>query len=243
MEEKMSTVTKVEKNLGTLGKILAIFTSPKEAFQSIDNKPTWLVPFLIIVILAILMQFFIMDIGFHDLIEKMEVREIPQEQIDIVQSKIEGPARYINLAVIPILTLIIWSVTSGIFLFCGNTLMGGESNFKKIFSIIAWSGLIETAGGLLKTLLILLKGTTYGIVTSLAIILPTPPLSEKPSIIYRILSAFDFFTIWKIILWIIGLALIYRFSTKKSSILVISIWIVWIIISVTSSTLFGSKFG
>lgn len=121
--------------------------------------------------------------------------------------------------------------------------MGGETSYKKVFSIVAWSSLVALLGGILKTFLILSKGTGHGVVTSLAVLLPTPPLGHKASILYRFLSKFDLFTIWTLILWIIGLAVVYRFTTKKSSTFVLSLWAIWIVLSVTLGSVLGRGFG
>jgi hypothetical protein len=122
-------------------------------------------------------------------------------------------------------------------------MMGGETKFKKVFSVMAWSSLVGMVGQILKTFLILSKGTSRGVVTSLAILMPTPELGEKTPILYRFLSRFDLFTIWELIIWIIGLAVIYRFETKKSAMLVLSLWAIWVLISVALGGLLGGMFG
>ena len=54
------------KEVGPIGRVIGIFTSPRETFESINKKPTWLVPFLISVILTIIMTFLVIDIGLQD---------------------------------------------------------------------------------------------------------------------------------------------------------------------------------
>jgi hypothetical protein len=239
----MNTETDSIKETGALSKVVGIFTSPRETFKSIDQKPTWLVPFLIVVILSVVMQFLVMDIGMKDQIARMEARNTPAAQIEAMQSRMEGPWKYIGVAFVPVAILAVWAVLAGILLFGGNTMMGGETKFKKVFSVMAWSSLVGMVGQILKTFLILSKGTSRGVVTSLAILLPTPELGEKTPILYRFLSRFDLFTIWELIIWIIGLAVIYRFETKKSAMLVLSLWVIWVLISVALGGLLGGMFG
>jgi hypothetical protein len=121
--------------------------------------------------------------------------------------------------------------------------MGGEAKFKKVFSVVAWSSLVGVLAGIIKTPLILSKGTLQGVTTSLAILLPTPEPGQSPSVLYQLLTKFDVFTIWTIALYCIGLAVIYKFTTKKSATLVISLWIIWIIISVALGSIFGGMLG
>jgi hypothetical protein len=239
----MSTEQSSGKEMGALSRIVGIFTSPRETFESIDRKPTWLVPFLIIVILMVVRQFLIMDIGIQDQLAMMEARDVPAERIEMARTQAAGPLKYLSIGFIPVVILIVWVVLAGIFLFVGNTVMGGESKFKKVFSVMAWSSLIGLVGEVLKTFLIMSKGTAQGVVTSLAILLPTPQAGQTPSVLYRLLSRFDVFTIWTMAIWIIGMAVIFRFTTKKSATLVLSLWAIYIILAVALGGLFSSFTG
>ena len=229
--------------MGDFERFLGIFTSPRETFVSIDRKPTWLMPFIIIVIVMIGLQLLSMDIGIKDRIADMQARDIPQEQVDQMTSRMTGPLKYIGLVAVPPITLLVWAILAGILLFGANTMMGGQTTFKKIFSAVAWSSLIGLVGAILKTLLTLSRGSTHGVATSLAILLPTPGLGQSKSVLYRLLERFDLFTVWTLFLWIIALAVLNRFSTKKSAILVGSLWAIYIVLSVALGGLFSGMTG
>ena len=239
----MGAETNEKNEMGVIGRIIGIFSSPKETFQNIDQKPTWLIPFIITVVVAICLNFLVMDIGMKDQIAKMEARGAPSEQIDAVETQMQGPMRYIQIVAIPVVTLAIWAILSGVLMFGCNIILGGEGKFKKVFSVIAWSGLVTLLGGIIKTLLILSKGTVHGVSTSLAILLPTPGIADKPPVLYSVLSKIDFFIVWQNVLWIIGLAVINRFATKKAATFVIPLWIFWIVISVILGRILGPVFG
>ncbi len=239
----MNSENKEKNGINALGRILGIFSSPKETFESIDQKPTWLVPFLITVLIAIGLNFLVMDIGIQDQIAKMEAMGTPPEQIEMVETQMQGPMRYIQIVAIPIVTLAIWAILSGILLFGSTTILGGNAKFKKVFSVVAWSSLVSLLGGIIKTLLILSKQTVHGVSTSLAILLPTPGLADRPSVFYRVLSKIDIFIVWQLLLWMIGLAVINRFTTKKAANFVIPLWILWILVSVALGSVLGPRFG
>ena len=231
------------KEMGIFEKIVGIFISPRETFEALDRKPTWLVPFLITVVMVLGMTVLTRDIGMQDMMAKFQAREMPQEQIDRIAAQSQGIGKYIQMVTIPIATLAIWALFSGVFLFCGNTLLGGSAKFKKIFSMMSWSSLVGCLSIIVSTVIILTKGTTQGVTTSLAVLLPVPALADKPSLLFRLLSKFDLFTVWSLVLWIIGLSVIYKFSTKKTAGLVISLWAVWIVISIAFGSMFGGIFG
>lgn len=238
----MSNETAETKKMGVIGKITGVFSSPRETFEAINQKPTWLVPFLLVVITVIVMQYAAMDIAMNDQIAKYDAKGLTA-QAEATRQQADSPFKFIGLIFVPLGTLAVWAIFAGIFLFTGNTIMGGEAKFKNIFSLLAWSSLIGIVGGALKTFLIVSKGTAIGVSTSLAALLPTPELSEGPSIFYRVFSRFEIFSIWSLVLWIIGFSVIYNFTTKKSATLVISLWAVYCVIAVALGGLLGGMFG
>jgi len=239
----MNTEGQKKSNMNVFEKIIGIYTSPKETFMEINKKPTWLVPFIIIALVAIISQFLLMDITFQDQIEVMKSRGMSQEQIELAQERMEGPMKYIGFIAAPIGLLIVWLILAGIFLFTGNNIMGGKAKFKDALAVVSWSGIIGIVQTGLYTYLVHSNGTRFGVTTSLAILLPTPQLGEDKTVLYRILARFDIFTIWTLILWIIGLSVVYNFSTKKSATMVLTLWAIYILFVVGVGSLLGGMFG
>jgi len=222
----MNTETKSENEMTFLGKILGIFTSPTETFQSIDRKPTWFLAFVVIITCLIITQFLILDIRVEDQLAMMEAQDAPAERLEMARSQSSGGLKYIQLGVMPIAVLLANLVIAGIYILLGNAVMGGDTRFKKVLSVVVWTGFIGIIQSALHTYLTLSKGTSHGVTTSLAVAVPTPPIGQSTPF-YRFLASIDIFTIWSIILLIIGFSVIFNFSRKKSSIMVVSLWIVW----------------
>ena len=231
------------KDMNVFEKIIGIFTSPRDTFVAIDNRPTWLIPFFIIIVVVVISQFLVMDIAMNDQIEAMKARGLSSEQIQTAQEHMQGPMKYIGFIIAPVGILIVWLILAGILLFTGNTIMGGKAQFKNVLAIISWSSLIGIVQAALRTYLIISNGTSFGVTTSLAILLPTPQVGESKTLLYRLLSRFDIFTIWTLILWIIGLAVVYKFSTKKSATMVLTLWAIYIVLVVALGSLLGGIFG
>jgi hypothetical protein len=227
-EEKLQDINQKEE-MGTLARFVGIFMSPKETCESLDRKPTWLAPFIFIVVLSIVLYMLALDIGLKDRLADMEARDLPAEQIERAQSFMEGPMKYVGVFVVPISMLIVVSIIAGILMIGCNTLLGGDEKFKKVFSLVMWVSLIPAVGGILKTFLIMSKGTTRGVTTSLAIMLPLPEIGEKSTMLFRFFERLDLFSIWQLCLWIIGLAVIYRFPVKKTAAYVLSLWVIYCI--------------
>ena len=233
-----------KKEMSALERSFGIFFIPKKTFESINRKPTFIVPFIITTVVIIIFSVSTMDIRIKDKIAKMKAYNIPQEQIELAESDIGNPTKYYIIPFIPVSIFMNWAIWSGLIFFVGNKLMKGNVKFEKIYSAIAWSSLIGiSCDNLIRMIIILLKGTTHGITTSLAIFLPTPQIGHGYPIIYKILSEFNLFTIWQIILMIIGFTIIYNFNKKKSAILTLSVWAPLILIKVALHVIIGDVSG
>jgi hypothetical protein len=227
-----------KKETGFFEKLAGIFISPRETFEALDRKPTWLVPFIIVAAAVLVMTVLTRDIGMQDMLARFEASDMPQEQIDRIVEQSQGPGRYIQMAVVPVFMVVAWCFFAGVLLFTGNTILGGKSTFKKLLSMVSWSSLIGLLSAAIHTALIITKGTSQGVTTSLALLLADPEPGAKPSFLFRLLSKFDFFTIWEMVLWAIGTSVLYRFSMKKSAGMVAVLWVLWVIISVSLGGLF-----
>jgi len=237
----MSEETTTAGEMSTMQKIIGIYTAPRRAFEAIDQNPTWLVPFIIGVVFFLIFQFLTVDMQMDYRIEMMEARgNIPQEQMDIAKTQMQGPIKYIGFVAGPIVWLIMIVIIAALFYVAGNIMIGGDSSFKKVFAIVAWTGLIGVISFIIITLLILSKGTLHGVALDLSILLDTPPVGEEKSVLFRILSKFDVIVIWEIVLYIIGMSVTYKSTVQKAAVPVLSLWVVWIIISVAFGGFFES---
>jgi len=230
----MSEETTATGEMSTLQKIIGIYSAPRRTFEAIDQNPTWFVPFIIGVIFFLIFQFLTVDMQMDYRIKIMEARgNIPQEQMDMAKTQMQGPVKYIGFVAGPIVWLIMIIIIAALFYVAGNLMIGGDSSFKKVFAIVAWTGLIGVISFIILTILILSKGTMHGVALDLSILLDTPAIGEEKSVLYRLLSKFDVFVIWELVLYIIGMSVTYKSTVQKAAVPILSLWILWIIISVT----------
>jgi hypothetical protein len=229
--------------MSTMQKIIGIFTAPRNAFEAIDKNPTWFLPFIIGVVFFLIFQFLTMDIQTNYRLEMMEARgDIPAEAMDAARAQMQGPVKYIGFVAGPIVMLIMIVIIAALFYVAGNIMIGGDTSFKHIFAMVNWAGLVGCISLIIMTLLIVNKGTMHGVALDLSILLDTPAVGESKSILYRILSKFDIFVIWQIVLYIIGMSVAYKSSIQKAAVPILSLWGIWIIISVAFGGFF-EQFG
>ncbi len=229
----MSEETTATGEMSTMQKIIGIYSAPRQTFEAIDQNPTWFLPFIIGVVFFLIFQFLTVDLQMDYRMEMMEARgDIPQEQMDMAKAQMEGPVKYIGFVAGPIVWLIMIVIIAALFYVAGNLMIGGDTSFKKVFAVVAWTGLIGVVSFIIMTLLILSKGTMHGVALDLSILLDTPAIGEEKSTLYRILSKFDVFVIWQMVLYIIGMSVTYKATVKKAAVPILSLWALWIIVSV-----------
>ena len=242
MEQVIPSVQPEEKTMGGASKILNIFFEPKRVFQSLKIKPTWLVPFIIVALLGIGFFYYTYPFIMHQQVEKIQENEkIPEEQKELIIEKMtekDHPPIW-QLAIAPVGTLVSLVVVAAVLFFVFNVLLGGDSIFRRVFSVYCYAGLIAIPAMIVKFPLIMMK-ENLNVQTSLALLLSP---NDKDTFLYSVFSSFDIFTIWQVILVSMGLGVMYKYTTKKAFTAVCILWIIWILVKSVFSTVFGGAFG
>jgi hypothetical protein len=216
---------------GLMNRFVNIFVNPRKTYEAIDQKPTWLVPFLIILILTLLITQLTFPIIMKSQLEMLRSNgNIPPEQLRIIEQRIteHSSAQRMFAAIGQIVVFpLVFLILAGIFYFTGSVVLGGDSTYKKVLSVYSWSACIGVLGALIVLPLILTKGSV-NISISPALLLSGDAVGSK---LHTLLSKFDFFTIWFLAVFASGFAFIYRFSTVKAYTAVGLLWGIWIALS------------
>ncbi len=211
-------------------RVTKVFYSPREVFSHLNEKPGWFIPVLILVVVSLIA----ISLTYSPIIRPEQIKRIEAsprlspEQIEEARSRLEGNFPLVialvgTVVVTPIALLIVSAVLYGIF-----SLMGSKATFKRVFAICSYSSLIAALAVVIKTPIQLAKGSSQ-IYTSA--VLAAPGLSTE-SVLFRLLNSFDIFTLWQLWVVILGFAVICNFSMKKSSIGVVSPWVIYVVLKV-----------
>ncbi|UCB52651.1 MAG: YIP1 family protein [Candidatus Zixiibacteriota bacterium] len=242
MEETVQTGPPEEKTMGGVSKFFNIFFEPKRVFQSLKIKPTWLVPVIIVAVLGMGFFYYTFPYIMNEQVQKIRDNDrIPEEQKERIIERIteaEHPPIW-QMAIAPAGTLIALVIVAAVLFFVFNVLMGGDSGFRRVFSVYCYSSLIAVPAMIVKFPLVMMKGN-INVQTSLGLLLSP---DAKGSFLHSVLSSFDIFTIWQVILVSMGLGVIYKFSTQKAFTTVVILWIVWILAKSGLGSLFGGGGG
>lgn len=241
MEQAIPSVQPEEKTMGGASKVFNIFFEPRKVFESLRIKPTWIVPFIIVALLGMGSFYLTFPYIVQQQVQRIQDNpDIPEEAkeqiIDKVREMDRPPTWQLGLAPAGVLVYLVVVAAALFFLF--SVLMGGESSFRRVLSVYSYSALVAIPAAIVKSPLIMAKGTV-NVQTSLALLLSP---DHQGSFIYSVLSSFDIFTVWQVILVSIGMGVMYKFTTKKALVAVCVLWIFWILLKSVLGGL-GLRFG
>lgn len=206
-----------ESKLSTVSAISGIYFEPEKTFKNIMQYPSWIVPFIISVVVSALMAYTTLPIQMEfqkGLILKSEKipENIKDKQLEGFENPgfMQGPVFAGIMGVV--MDVIYFVLTTLALLVMGNFILGGSSNFMMIFSMTCWAGLIGVLELIVKTIIMLVKGSVHAY-TSLALFMNPDQFNE---ISFQLLNVVDVFTIWKLIVFIIGFMVFYKFPRSKA---------------------------
>lgn len=215
---------------GFLTRLTNIFVNPVQALESIDRVPTWFWPMMLIVAISLITGLVAMPYSNQMAIDMIRNNPNipPQQAEEIIQGMSQtGPAAYLKtIGGIIIGIPLMFILFSAIFYFVGSVILGGDSTFKKVFSIWTWTSVISSLGALVKLPLIIIKKSAM-VTLSPALFLKGEQVGTP---LFAVLSSFDFFSVWSIAIFAIGFSIIYKFSRAKAFTTVGVLWIIWIAI-------------
>jgi hypothetical protein len=201
--------------------LVSIFYEPTRVFRALKEKPTWLIPLVVFLLAMTVMTYFIMPAvqkSQLQLIEKSEVYTAEQKaQIKEQMTTNKGFA-LIGVISAPIVWAIGTFIAVGLIMLMCNVILGGKAGFAQVYGVVVLSLMTWVISSFIKTPLIMAKDS-IDVRTSLAILLPGETTSGP---LYTLLNSFtDVFVIWQLILLIIGVKVIYDFTTQKASLAVL----------------------
>jgi hypothetical protein len=215
-----------------------VFTAPDACFTSIrDEKKSWtdyVIPILLLtamIVTFLLLTAEIVEQQQIDTIRKMPQLTEEQKEAAIQQSgtPLMSTLKYVSGILSNIIAVLF---TALVFWIVGNFIGGGEQKFSTLLVTTLYIQLITIPESIIKLILIMQKEILQ-VYVGLASLVTEPELG---SFGFQFLAQFEFFKIWRILLWVIAFKVLYRYTAKKSAILVV----VTMLIGMLLAALIGS---
>ncbi|HSO75762.1 MAG TPA: YIP1 family protein, partial [Blastocatellia bacterium] len=244
--------------LGPIQRLGGTLFSPGETFEDVNRKPTWIVPILIAMVTILASTLFfewrvkpnwdqIMVSETRKRVEKSG-QSLTEEQIQQQAAIGATFAKFAPLLAV-VFTPIIYLILAGIFAL-GLMFIQAKTTFKKVLSVVAWSGAATGIVALLVTVAVLfvrdpaelrnLNPSEFGniVPSNIGAFLS----SDTAAAIRSVASSLDVFTLWWLILLSIGFAAIAgsrKITSSKTGAMVFGFWLVFVVLKVAWAAAFG----
>lgn len=219
-------------------RIAGVLFAPAETFRDIARKPDILVPLLFIIVITYVTIALTMPHMDWDAMVAQQEEVMRKQNPNLSDSDMERMARItrasttVFMYAMPALLVAWYAIIAGVLLLACR-LFGGEGGYKQAFSatLYAWMPLVLSA--ILGTVVVLARGGLIDpqamqtlVKSNLGFLVE---MKEQP-VLFALLSALDIFTIWVLILLVIGFAALSRLSKTKVAAIVVSLWLVIVVI-------------
>ena len=133
------------KSMSLIAKILGIFLDPKRTFTSLRHKPDYIVPLTLLVFATIITTWIAWPVIEVSSMEMMEERMIDRgmddAQIEQMKEQQQKFGKISGMVGAPISTVLMAFIISGVLLFAGNIVMGGNAKYGQILSIYCYTSI------------------------------------------------------------------------------------------------------
>lgn len=239
-------------SVSSFGRIFGAIFSPKPTFESIAQRPTWILPLVLLSLLSIVTIFiFSQRVGWRGfMIRQDQQNSRLQKQMDQMtpeqrekmldqQTKAASIFGYIG-AVLGL--FIVAVIIAAVLMAALNLMSGGGVGFKTSLGIVAYSWVPGLIGGLLGILVLFLKDPSTIDIQHLVATNAGAFLSDDaPKWQESLLSSFDLFTFWSMILMGIGYSAVNpkKISFGKALGTIVVVWAIYVVCKVGISAAFS----
>jgi hypothetical protein len=198
-------------------RMAGVFFSPSKTFEQLDRKPDWLAPMILTVSATFVFVYLTLPITLPEQMakqeQKLEAQGMNSDQIEKAMAfgeKIGWVSGLVGGVLGPVIHLLVITL---FYWFVGNVMLHGQTTYLKMFSVCAYTGLINLLAMAIKLPLILVKQTA-DVELALGNFLPE---DMAESLWANILQVLDLFVIWRFAVLAIGFSVLYKFTLEKAA--------------------------
>jgi uncharacterized membrane protein YhaH (DUF805 family) len=232
--------------------LFGIIDRPTATFKAVLARRKWwmwAVPlFLVFLCFAVLMVVrapYDLEITLQQM--ERQLASMPPEQADAARASMETftslPFRLATGLTTGIILVLIGIVGQAALLYFGALVAGGEVDFGSVFTMSAWTRLPTSIYFLAQAGFILLAKRTIEAPGLSVLVATGDVLKDAQNPLYMLLARIDPFWLWHLLLVVLGLSVVARFSRFKSLVLTLVYAALSLVITVVPSLLVGGLAG
>ncbi len=229
-------------NPGVLRSLASVVAAPARTFEILKAKPRALRALLVVGGAMLALSFLLLKNPVTgapgpmllDIFASFDASEMPPEQRATVERVMTGPVGYLSAAIVPV-AIVVSALLVALVLAGEHYLLSNTNALRRVLAVVAHTSVVDLIELLFKAPLYFAKGSLK-VYSSLAILLPDDAADTR---LFRLLDAFDAFTIWKLVLLTIGLAIVTSRSRRQAALLVCVPWLAWVVATVALHDVFA----
>ena len=236
--------------LGQLERVADVFVAPTKTFADIRRNASWWLPFLFGIIVSLLFAASVdRQIGF-DQVAQANINRSPQAQERI--SALPEAQREQSLHLIatytkvfsyaaPVVGLIFALIAAGILLMSFNFGLGARASYKQYLAVWFYAGLPLLIKYLLAAIAIFagVSAERFDIDNPVGTNIGWYLTSDFPLWLRTMLSSADVFTVWTVLLLVLGCSTVARVKRGSAAILILGWWVLIILAFTTVAAFQG----
>lgn len=231
-----------------IARMLGALFSPRQTFESIARRPTWLPPVILACLLAFaVVALFSHRVGWRSYLDKQVANSSRFQQLSAEQQQRTMEAQlkwtpriaYAEVIIAPFAGAL---MLAAIFLGALNGLGGTRFNFKTSLGIVSYSWMPNVISGLLGIVVLLVKDpATIDLQNLVASNAGAFLADNSPKWLVAMLTPVDLFSFWVMILLAIGYsaAAPRKLSFMKAFSWILSLWVVYVLVRVGLTAAFS----
>lgn len=226
----------------SFGRIISVLVSPKKTFQAIAERPTWAVAMITLAVIGAIVAFAVVSkVDMTQVIldgSAAQGREITEEQAEQF-AKVTRWVAPIQGAV----ASVVFYLLAALVFWVAFKVLGSELGYKKSLAVTVHSMAPGAVAGLFSLVVVMMKkDISVAQLQSGKVLLSNlgalAPEGASPALV-AVLSAFDIFTLWVVVLLVVGYRTVAKTSRGATIAVVVAGWIVAVAVGAGLATLRG----
>jgi Yip1 domain len=239
-------------SVGSFGRVFGALFNPKATFESIAQRPSWVLPLLLLFVLSVaIVAIFGQRVGWGPFIERQiasnsraqkQMEQLPperREQIIGQQTKFAPVFGYVGVVVATFGGAV---VVAAVFLAAFNLVSGTKIGFSTSLGIVAHSWMPYLISGLLGILILFIKDPSTIDLEHLVASNPGALLADNsPKWLVTLLTSLDVFTFWVLVLQGVGYSATNpkKIPFGKAFGTVLAVWAFYVVVKVGLAAAFS----
>ncbi|QMV19020.1 hypothetical protein GOB94_10290 [Granulicella sp. 5B5] len=236
------------QGLSQVERVVDTFMAPSKTFTDILRDASWWLPFVLSLVIGVLLTSAVVQkVGWEQLVDN-QVQSSPTLQSKIATLTPVALAAVHKQMILsfkvglfggPLFALLIVLIVAVVLWPTINFVFGGKAEFKRVFCMVNYAYLPLAIKSLVAALTLYLGVAADNFTLDNMLGTNVGYYFSTPGPLKTLLSSFDVFTVWVLILMSIGLAIVA--NTKKSAgfISVVGWWVVTVLLTTVSKAVFG----